>query len=143
MSYLRCQEKKTGAIAAPQGAWWTPMRRRLVGFDPPGGFGVRERGKGRGMQLHNQPSRREHRKLATESAPSRRTSPEPLEAAVVPRPAEPTGPKDRPSWEDMLVAAGLDRESRELSPAERWLADRAAETVRAEADAGRGPCPTG
>jgi hypothetical protein len=94
------------------------------------------------MQLHNQSSRRERRKLATESTPSRRTSPEPLEAAVVPRPAEPTGPKDRPSWEDMLVAAGLDRESRELSPAERWLADRAEDAVWAEAGARHVPHPT-
>ncbi len=32
----------------------------------------------------------------------------------------------QPSWERILVAAGLDRESRELSPAERWMADRSA-----------------
>jgi hypothetical protein len=93
------------------------------------------------MQLHNQSSRRERRKLTTESTPSRRTSPEPLEAAVVARPAEPTDPKDRPSWEDMLVAAGLDRESREMSPAERWLADRAAEDARIQAAASPGASP--
>ena len=33
-----------------------------------------------------------------------------------------------PSWERILVDAGLDRESREMSPAERMLADRLAES---------------
>lgn len=31
------------------------------------------------------------------------------------------------SWEQILVGAGLDREARELSPAERWMADRMAQ----------------
>ena len=34
-----------------------------------------------------------------------------------------------PSWERILVNAGLDRESRELAPAERWLADRSVGAV--------------
>ena len=94
------------------------------------------------MQLHNQPSRPERRKLVTETAPSRRSSPEPPREAILFRPAEQTDPPAQPSWEDLLVAAGLDRESREMSPAERWLADRVVDAVRAEAAAGRVPHPT-
>lgn len=33
------------------------------------------------------------------------------------------------SWERILVSAGLDRESRELSPAERWMLDRSVGAV--------------
>jgi hypothetical protein len=65
-------------------------------------------------------------------------------AAELPRLLLPehAGAAAEPSWERILVDAGLDRESRELSPAERVLADRLAD-ARVRSALGEMPFPTG
>ena len=51
---------------------------------------------------------------------------------------EHAGAAAEPSWEQILVAAGLDRESREWSPADRALADRLTDSRRE--NMGENPC---
>ncbi len=59
---------------------------------------------------------------------SPRWIPEDWQDLAHPQAPEHTGATAELSWEQILVDAGLDRESREMSPAERVLADRLAES---------------